>query len=84
MKKSFFFVQILAVKNFENSLKSAGEIFLSGLRGAKKNSNTFRILFRRFFCVFQTLFRIDLNIFRGGFVLQYKPPKYDCSKAFFL
>ena len=39
--------------------KSAGEIFLSGLRGAKKFSNTFRIVFRIFFRVFQTVFRID-------------------------
>ena len=31
------------VKNFWNLLKSAGEIFLSGLRGAKNFSNTFRM-----------------------------------------
>ena len=47
-------------------LKSAGEIFLSGLRGANIFSNTFRIAFRIFFRVFQTVFRIDLKVFSGA------------------
>ena len=56
------------MKNFlKNLVKSAGEIFLSGLRGAKIFSNAFRIVFRILFRVFQTVFRIDLKVFRGQF-----------------
>ena len=47
-------------------LKSASEIFLSGLRGAKKFSNAFRIVFRILLRVFQTAFRIDLKVFLGA------------------
>ena len=70
MEKNFFLCKFWAVKNFYNLLKSAGEIFLSGLRGAKNVSNAFRIVFRIFFRVFQTVFRIDLKFFGGSFVLQ--------------
>ena len=53
---------ILAVRSFQ---KSAGERCLSGVRGAQKFSDTFRIVLRiLFFCVFQTIFRIDF-FFRG-------------------
>ena len=51
-----------------------GEIFLSGLRGAKKISNAFRIVFRILFRVFQTVFRIDLKVFRGQFRFARMPP----------
>ena len=51
-------------------MKSAGEIVLSGLRGAKHFSVAFRIIFRILFRVFQTVFRIDLKFFGGSFVLQ--------------
>ena len=52
-KKNFFFVQILGgKKTLKNSLKSAGEILLSGLRGANHFSNTFRIVFWIFFSRF--------------------------------
>ena len=45
---------------FSQFQKSASEIFLSGWRGAKNISDTFRIFFR-IFRVFQILFRIKLN-----------------------
>ena len=45
-------------------LKSAGEIFLSGLRGAKIFPNAFRIVFRGPFLFF--VFCIDLKIFSGA------------------
>ena len=55
-KKNIFLCKFWAVKNFQNLLKSAGEIFLSGLRGAKHFSNTFRIVFRIFFAFFKPFF----------------------------
>ena len=61
-------------KNFKIWWKSAGEIFLSGLRGAKTFSNAFRIVFRILFRVFQTVFRIDLKVFRGQFRSARVPP----------
>ena len=78
VKKNFFCHKLCkywAVKNFQNYLKSAGEIFLSGLRGAKNISVAFRTVFRIFFRVFQTVFRIDLKFFGGSFVLQTCRPK---------
>ena len=60
-------------------MKSAGEIFLSGLRGATNFSNMFRIVFRIFFHVFQTVFRIDLKVFRGQFRSADVPPQYFMS-----
>ena len=64
-EKNFFFfgVQILGGEKLLNLLTSAGETFLSDLRGAKSCSNTFRIVFRIFFRVFRTVFRIDLKAF---------------------
>ena len=63
----FFLVRkVWAVKNFYNLLRSASEIFLSGLRGAKNCSVAFRIVFRIFFRGFKTAFRIDLKAFCGG------------------
>ena len=47
-----------------------GEKFLVGLRGAKHFSIAFRIVFR----VFQTVFRIDLKIFRGQIRSARVPP----------
>ena len=73
-KKNFFLCKFWAVKNFLNLLKSAGEILLSGLRGAKHFSNTFRIVFRILFRVFQTVFRIDLKVSRGQFRSADMPP----------
>ena len=76
INKLFFVVQILgSEKNSLNELESAGEIFLSGLRGAKHFSVAFRIVFRIFFRVFQTVFRIDSKVFRDSFVLQTCRPK---------
>ena len=63
MKKKLIFVQILGGEKLFKILRSAGEIFLSGLRGAKYFSNTFRIVFSDLFRVFQTVFRIDLKVF---------------------
>ena len=57
-------------------LKSAGEIFLSGLRGANNFSVAFRIVFRILFRVFQTVFPIDLEVFRGQFRSADMPPQY--------
>ena len=74
VKKNFFLCKFWAVENFKDLLKSAGEIFLSGRRGAKNFSNTFRIVFRIFFRVFQTVFRIDLKVFRGQFRSADVPP----------
>ena len=46
-KKTFFFCANFGRwKTFKIWLKSVGEMFLSGLRGAKKFSNAFRIVFR--------------------------------------
>ena len=73
-QKTFFLCKFWVVKNFYNWLKSAGEIFLSGLRGAKHFSNAFRIVFRIIFRVFQTVFRIDLKVFRGQFRSAGMPP----------
>ena len=66
-EKKLFFVQILGGEKLLNLLKSAGEKFLGGLRGAKHFSNAFRIVFQIFFRDFQTVFRIDLKVFRGQF-----------------
>ena len=74
MKKKTFFVQILGGEILLKFVESAGEIFLSGLRGAKIFSNAFRIVFRILFRVFQTVFRIDLNFFRGQFRSADMPP----------
>ena len=74
MKKNFLLCKFWAVKNFSNLLKSAGEIFLSGLRGAKNLSVAFRIVFRIFFRGFQTVFHIDLKVFRGQFRSADMPP----------
>ena len=75
-EKKLFFVQILGGEKLLKfgEVKSAGEIFLSGLRGAKNFSNTFRIVFRIFFGVFQTVFRMDLKVFRGQFRSAEMPP----------
>ena len=73
-EKKIFLCRFWAVKNFENFLKSAGEILLSGLRGTKNVSNAFRIVFRILFRVFQTVFRIDLKVFRGQFRSARVPP----------
>ena len=73
-EKKHLFVQILGGEKLLNLVKSAGEIFLGGLRGAKIFSNTFRIVFRIFFRVFQTVFRIDLKVFRGQFRSADMPP----------
>ena len=67
VKKNVFWCKFWAVKNFYNLLKSACEIFLCGLRGAKIISNPFQMVFRIFFRVFQTVFRIDLKVFWGQF-----------------
>ena len=75
VKKNFYLCKFWAVKNFENFLKRAGEMFLNGLRGAKNVSNAFRIVFRILFRVFQTVFRIDLKVFRGQFRSADMPPE---------
>ena len=53
MKKNFFLCKFWAVKNFKNLLKSAGEILLSGLRGAKNDRSRFGSLFGSFFAFFK-------------------------------
>ena len=74
-KKLFFFVQILGgEKLLKLLLKSAGEIFSSGLRGAKHFSNAFRIVFQILFRAFQTVFRIGFKVFRGQFRSARVPP----------
>ena len=47
-------------------MKSAGEVFLSGLRGAKNFSVAFRIVFRILFRVFQTVFSYRFKSFSGS------------------
>ena len=67
-EKNLFLCKVWAVKNLKkNLLKGAGEIFLSGLRGANNFSVAFRIVFRIFFSRFSNRFRIDLKVFRGQF-----------------
>ena len=75
VKKTFLLVQILGGEQLlYNLLKSAGDIFLSGLRRAKNVLVAFWIVFRIFFRVFQTVFRIDLKFFRGEFRSADMPP----------
>ena len=73
-EKKPFFAQILGGEKLLKFVESAGEIFLSGLRGAKHFSNTFRIVVRILFRLFQTVFRIDLKVFRGQFRSADMPP----------
>ena len=61
-------------KTFKILLKSAGQIFLSGPRGANNFSVAFQIVFRILFRVFRTVFRIDLKVFRGQFRSADMPP----------
>ena len=49
MKKTFFLCKFLAVKNILDFLKSAGEIFLSGLKGLKLFQTRFGSFFGSFF-----------------------------------
>ena len=56
-------------------LKSAGEIFLSGLRGAKIFSVAFRIVFRIFFAFFKPFFVSIYKFIAGSFVLETCRPK---------
>ena len=63
-KKTFFCCKFWAVKN---QLKSAGEIFSSGLRGAKTFSVAFRIVFRIFFFLrFSNRFSYRFKSFSGA------------------
>ena len=68
VKRKTFFVQILGgEKLLKNLLKSAGELFLSGLRGAKNVSNAFRIVFRiSVFARFSNRFSYRLKSFSGA------------------
>ena len=75
-EKKIILCTFWAVEKFLYLGKSAGEIFLSGLRGAKSFSVAFRIVFRIFFRVFQTVFRIGLKAFRGEFRSADMPPKF--------
>ena len=59
-------VQILGGGKLLKFVESAGEIFLSGLRGANIFSNTFRIVFRVFFSRFSSLFSYRFQSFLGG------------------
>ena len=74
VKKNLFFVQSLGGEKLLKFVEGAGEIFLSGLRGANiffgRVSDRFSDLFR----VFQTVFRIDLKVFRGQFRSADMPP----------
>ena len=67
-KNNFFVVQILGGENL--LVEKCRWNILSGLRGAKHFSVAFRIVLRILFCVFQTVFRIDLKV--GSFVLLIK------------
>ena len=53
-------------KTFFNLLRSAGEIFLSGLRGANTFSVAFRIVFRIFFSRFSNRFSYRFQNFSGA------------------
>ena len=55
-EKELFCCRFWAVKNFENLLKSAGEIFLSGLRGANFFQTGFGSFFESFFAFFKPFF----------------------------
>ena len=72
--KNICFVQILGGEKTLKFVESAGELFLSGLRGAKQFSVAFRVVFRILFRVFQTVFRIDFRVFRGQFRSADMPP----------
>ena len=68
-------MRILGGEKLLKFVESAGEIFLSGLRGAKNFLNAFRIVFFRIlFRVFQTVFRFDLKVCRGQFRSADMPP----------
>ena len=74
-EKKLFFVQILGgEKLLKFGEKVPSEMFLGGLKGAKKFSNAFRIVFRILFHIFQTVFRIDLKVYRGQFRSADMPP----------
>ena len=51
-----------------------GEKFLVGLRGLKIFQSRFGSFFGSFFAFFQTVFRIDLKIFRGQIRSARVPP----------
>ena len=70
-------VQILGGEKLLNLLKTAGEIFLGGLKGAKRFSKTFRIVF-----FFNPLLYRFKKFFGGSFDLQTCRPK--CYAAEFL
>ena len=59
-KNHFFCANFGRWKTFNFFLKSAGEIFLSDLRGAKHFSNAFRIVFRSFFSRFFKPFFVSI------------------------
>ena len=59
------------MKNFE---KSAGEIFLGGLRGAKNISGAFRIVFSDLFSRFSNRLSYRFQSFRGQFRSADMPP----------
>ena len=67
-EKKLFFVQILGGEKLLNLLKSAGEIFLSGLRGALKFQTRFGSFFGSVFAFFKPFF-VSIK-FGGSFVLQ--------------
>ena len=65
-EKKLFFVQILGGEKLLKFVESAGEKLLSGLRGAKNVSNTFRIVFPIFFSRFSSPFSCQIKTFSGA------------------
>ena len=76
-KKNFFFffcANFGRWKTFKIWWKMGGEKFLVGLRGLKIFQTRFGSFFRILFPIFQTVFRIDLKVFRGQFRSARVPP----------
>ena len=65
-EKKLFFVQILGGEKLLEFVEKSGEIFLSGLRGAKTFSNAFRIIFSDPFSRFSNRFSYRFKSFSGA------------------
>ena len=66
-EKKLFLCKFWAVENFK---KIAGKNLFAQRERGLKILDTFRIVFQILSCVFQTIFRIDLKIFRAHHTVQ--------------
>ena len=74
VKNKLFFVQILGGEKLLKFVEKCRWNILSGLRGAKNFFKHVSDRFRIFFRVFQTVFHVDLKVFRGQFRSADMPP----------